>query len=49
MKVSDVGDLVCPYRCMYSDDGICRGGLMQCCHLQERARVCLEDERNFEQ
>ena len=47
MKVSDVGDLVCPYRCMYSDDGICRGGLMQCCHLQERARVCLEDEKEF--
>ena len=47
MRVSEVGDLVCPYRCMYSDDGICRGGLMQCCHLQERARVCLEDEKEF--
>ena len=47
MKISMDGDLMCPYRCVYSDDGICRGGLMQCYHLQERARVSLEDEKEY--
>lgn len=47
MRMSEFGDLMCPYICLYSNNGECHGGLIQCHHLKERAKVCLEEEKIF--
>lgn len=44
ISLSEWGDLICKYDdCNFSNAGECCGGLDQCPHITERAKVCLKE------
>lgn len=44
IAVNDVWEILCDYHdCLYCDNGMCGGGLYQCPHNIERAKVCLPE------
>ena len=52
ITVNDIWEISCDYYdCLYCDEGVCFGGLYQCPHNVERAKVCLpkiiEDYESF--